>query len=74
MIECYKSNFDDVDPVQDFLLKPDLPSQLQDEPNKLYTERKGRRDIKAVGLYENYHDLIDEKYHNKMCPKPALNV
>ena len=60
MIECYESNCDDVDSVQDFLLKPDLPSQLPGEPNNLYTERKGIRDIKAVGIYENYHDLIDE--------------
>ena len=74
MIECYESNLDDVDPVEDFLLKKDLPAQLPDKPNKLYTERKGVRDIKAVGLYENFHGLIDPIYHDKMCPKPALDV
>ena len=75
MIEYYKSNLDDVNPVQDFLLKPHLPSQIDPGgPNKLYKEQKGIRDIKAVGLYENFHDLIDEKYHDEMCPKPALDV
>ena len=34
----------------------------------------GVRDIKDVGLYQNIHDLIDDKYHNKMCPKPKLDV
>ena len=74
MIECFKSNLDDADPVQDFILKPNIPTEIPGEPNKLYTERKGIRDIKAVGIWENYHDLIDEKYHNEMCPKPALDV
>lgn len=42
MIECYESNLDDVDPVQDFILKPNLPSQIDPGgPNKLYKERKG---------------------------------
>ena len=69
MIECYESNLD-----QDFLLKPDLPSQIPGEPNKLYNERKGLRDIKIVGLYENFYDLIDDKYHDEMCLKSALDV
>ena len=56
-------------------MKPDLPSQIDPGgPNKLYKERKGITDIKAVGLYKNFHDLMDERYHNKMCPKPALDV
>ena len=74
MIECYESNLDDVDPVQDFLLKNDLPAQLQDKPNKLYKKQKGVGDIKAVVLNENFHDLIDEKYHNVMCSKPKVDV
>ena len=74
MIECYKSNLDDVDLVQDFLLKLDLPFQILGEPNKLYNKQKGIRDIKAIRLYENFHDLIDEKYHDEMCSKPALDV
>ena len=62
MIECYKSNLDDVVPVQDFLLKQDLPAQIPDKPNKLYKkQQKGVRDIKTVGLYENFHNLIDDK-------------
>ena len=74
MIECFESNLDDAEPVEDFILKPNLPSEVPSVPNKLYTERKGIRDIKAVGIWENYHDLIDEKYHDEMCPKPALDV
>ena len=74
MIECYESNLDDIDPVEDFLLKKDLPAQLPDEPNELYAERKGVRDIKAVGLYENFHQMIDPIYHDEMCLKPKLNV
>ena len=52
MIECYESNLNDVDPVEDFLLKKDLPAIVPGKPNKLYKERKGVRvrDIKAVGL------------------------
>ena len=37
-------------------------------------EQKGLSDIKAVGLYKNYDNLIDEKCHEEMCPKPALDV
>ena len=51
MVECYEPNLDDVDPVQDFLLKQDLPAIVPDKPNKLYKERKGIRDIKAVIYY-----------------------
>ena len=69
MIECYESHLDDVVAVQDFLLKLDLPSQIPGEPNRLYKEQKGIGDIKAVGLYENFHGLIDEKYHDEICPK-----
>ena len=32
------------------------------------------RDIKAVGLRENYADLIDVEYHKEMCPMPPLEV
>ena len=74
MIECSKSNLDDVDLVQDFLLKKDLPAQLPDKPNKLYKEQEGVRDIIVVRLYENCHDLITDKYHDEMCPKPKLDV
>ena len=27
-----------------------------------------------MGLYDNFHDLIDPKYHNKMFPKPKLDI
>ena len=49
MIECYKSNLDDVGPVQDFLLKPNLPSQI--DPGDLigYT-RKGKESEKSKPL------------------------
>ena len=43
MIECYECNLDDVLPVQDFLLKTDLPEHIPGEPNKLYKEQKGVR-------------------------------
>ena len=33
MIECYESNLDDINPVQDFLLKKDLPAQLHHKSN-----------------------------------------
>ena len=72
MVKCYESNHDGVVLVQDFLLKKDLylPAILPDKPNKLYKEQKGARHIKAVKLYDNFHDSINKKYHNKMCPKP----
>ena len=43
-------------------------------PKKLYKKRIGLRDIKAVGLREDYAQLIDEKYHDEMCPMPRLEV
>ena len=55
------------------MLKKEQPAIVSDKPNNLYKEQKEVRDIKAVGLYENLHDLIDPKYH-KMCPKPNLDV
>ena len=45
---------------------------LLSKPDKLYKKRIGLRDIKAVGLRENYTDLIDDKYHEEMCPMPPL--
>ena len=47
---------------------------LTSTPDKLYDERIGLRDIKAVGLRENYADLIDVQYHEEMCPMPPLEV
>ena len=47
---------------------------LSSTPDKLYDERIGLRDIKAVGLRENYADLIDVQYHKEMCPMPPLEV
>ena len=47
---------------------------LLSKPNKLYKKRIGLRDIKAVGLRENYVELIDNKYHKEMCPIPPLEV
>ena len=47
---------------------------LSSTPDKLYPERIGLRDIKAVGLRENYADLIDVKYHEEMCPMPLLEI
>ena len=43
-------------------------------PEKLYKKLIGLKDIKAVGLRENFADLIDEKYHEVMCPIPPLEV
>ena len=47
---------------------------LSSTPNKLYKKRIGLRDIKAVGLRENYADLIDVQYHEEMCPMSPLEV
>ena len=44
------------------------------QPEKLYKKRIGLRDIKAVGLRENYANLIDNEYHKEMCPMPPLKV
>ena len=71
---CYESNLYDIDPVEDLLMKKDVPAEVPYIPNKLYTEQKGVRDIKVVGLCENFQDLIDENYYGKMCPKPKLDV
>ena len=47
---------------------------LSAKPNKLYKKRIGLRDIKAVGLRENYAILIDNKYHKEMCPMLPLEL
>ena len=47
---------------------------LSSTPDKLYKKPIGLRDIKAVGLRENYADLIDVEYHKEMCPMPPLEV
>ena len=47
---------------------------LSSTPDKLYKKPIGLRDIKAVGLRENYADLIDVEYHEEMCPMPPLEV
>ena len=47
---------------------------LSSKPDKLYKKRIGLRDIKTVGLRENYDDLIDVEYHEEMCPMPPLEV
>ena len=47
---------------------------LSSKPDKLYKNRIGLRDIKVVGLRENYADLIDVEYHKEMCPMPPLEV
>ena len=44
------------------------------QPNKLYKKRLGLRDIKAVGLRENYTELIDKEYHEEMCQMPSLDL
>ena len=43
-------------------------------PTKLYTKKPGLRDIKQVGLYENYGPVIDPKYHKETCPCPPIDV
>ena len=47
---------------------------LSSTPDKLYKKPIGLRDIKAVGLRENYADLIDVQYHKEMCPIPPLEI
>ena len=74
MIECYEDDLDSALPVEDMLMKKNIPAGVPPAPNKLYTEQKGVREIKAVGLYENFAELIDPIYHDEMCPKPDLDV
>ena len=71
---CYDSNLEESVPVEDMLMKKNIPAGIPHKPNKLYKEWKGVREIKAVGLYENYAGLIDPIYQDEMCPKPALDV
>ena len=40
----------------------------------LYKLKLGLKPIKAVGMYENYRDKIDEKFHDKTCPKTSEEV
>ena len=40
----------------------------------VYKNRLGLRDIKAVGLRENYSKTIDDKYNNKICSMPPLDA
>ena len=62
----------------DNLLKPMIVHAQQIalllKPKKLYKKRLGLRDIKAVGLKENYAKLIDKKYHKEKCLMPLLRV
>ena len=75
MIECQTSHIDGCEPpYQDYLLIKDMAGLEEEQPKKLYTKRKGLRDIKEVGLRENFVDLIDEKYHDEMCPMPSIEV
>ena len=74
LIMCYEDDLDDTIPVEDMLTKKNIPAGVPISPNQLYTERKGVREIKAVGLYENFAGLIDPIYHDEMCPMPVLDV
>ena len=40
----------------------------------MYKKRTGLRDIKTVGLRENYAELIDDEYLKELCPMPPLDV
>lgn len=44
------------------------------ETQMFYKKYLGLRDIKVVGLRENYAHSIDKKYHKEMCPIPLLDV
>lgn len=37
----------------------------------LYESKLGLKPIKAVRMYENYRDKIDEKFHEETCLKPS---
>ena len=80
IITCQSSCLPDRVIYEDDLLKTKkmtvnaVQKVLSSTPDKLYPERIGLRDIKAVGLRENYADLIDVKYHKEMCPMPPLEV
>ena len=77
-IECQLSGLTDSVTYDDDLLKS-MPVQVQQiallsKPKQLYKKRIGLKDIKAVGLRENYAKLIDKKYNKEMCPMPPLEV
>ena len=46
------------------------------QPNKVYKKRLGLRDIKAVGVKENYAELIDKEseYHKEVYSMPSLDI
>ena len=78
IIKCLLSCLPDCVIYDDDMLKTMTVNALQkvlsSKPDKLYKKRIGLRDIKAVGLRENYADLIDNKYHKEMCLMPPLEV
>ena len=79
VVQCYGSALTESVIVHNPLLKMNMTSVAQQQtlflkPNRLYTKRKGLRDIKAIGLYECYGLLNDLKYINEMWLKPLLDV
>ena len=79
-VQCLSLGLPDCVIYDDDLSKPTMTVNAQrkvlfsQQPDKLYKKRIGLRDIKAVGLRENYADLIDVQYHEEMCPMPPLEV
>ena len=78
-IECQLSGLTNNVTYDDDLLKPTMTVQAQCialllKPKELYKKSLGLRDIKVVGLRENYAILIGKKYHKDMCPMPLFKV
>jgi len=78
-IQCRESDLADAIPFDDFLKKKKMLQSvriaaMKCPPKKLYNKKPGLREIKQVGLYENYGPVIDPKYHAETCPRPPLEV
>ena len=79
VIQCCASDLEDAIPFNDLLKiknmdQPTRIAAMNCYPAKLYTKKPGLRDIKQVGLYENYGPVIDPKYHKETCPCPPIDV
>ena len=78
-VQCQLSGLPDSVTYNDNLLKSNMTLKAQrkvlsSKPDKLHKKPIGLRDIKEVGLKENFAKLIDNKYHKEMCPNSTLDV
>ena len=74
-VQCLSSGLPDGVIYDDDLSKPTMTVNVfPAKPNKLYKKHIGLRDIKMVGLRENYAELIEDECHKEMCPMPPLEM